>query len=466
MVSAVARKSPLVQESPLTQDDTLFLVFSSLPSSNLKNAALVSKQWCNVANAPNFWRNHLEQKSQKHRLVEYFEQYVEKNFMTWKEACHYSSLVSFCARIEESVFLSSRWSEIQDENPILEDNFRSVMPQPRVRYGDLIFSISNSWNIKVQKKGKKQVEILQGERGQQLSHLAVERNFLFALRQDGSIVRYDLTTSQKITIPTSWALGNVNLHNPNGIIFSKFLVEQGFILIRYGTALDHIFEIIPYENIEGRTVVSDEDVPPPEHMVVNESKLYLFGNGRLFIWDLFAKEKIGHTRINRDLTGVITDIAVDKNLFCAVGDGKGFHMVDLQTKKHLRGTSSLLLQIGKVENLLFGATESLKDGVLVQGIEVIDLNSGRAIKQIPDVFARGEINPSAFILLVKICRVFSKDLTLSYVQPSPELIEPSPEPPVKKYFFWAVAALIGVVVSVFAIIIFRQFKKHHHISDN
>jgi hypothetical protein len=255
---------------------------------------------------------------------------------------------------------------------------------------------------------------LKGENGKMFTHLAVEKNFLFALRADGNIIQYDLTTVGQTIIPTLRVRDNIVFHSP--VWTSLFHIEQGYIFIRYEIDLDHVFEIIPYENIEKRSIVEETDISHPYNINVYQEKLYILENKNVFIWDLHSNEKICNLQLPVNPANVY-DRLIEKNKLFVLAES-GLYVVDLETKEAWKEDITRPLRLfEKIENLFFASRinrvfDHLHNPVIESEDIVMDLNTGKTIAHFQDVLKDGEIKPEVLKQLVEICRLHSKKLEL------------------------------------------------------
>lgn len=441
--------SSSLQMHPLYIEDTLNVIFSYLSShTNLAKVSLVCQIWNRVANAPNLWQDLLEHKSTKHRFTEDFNPLVITGFMRWKEAFRWSSLASFLSRIEEL-----RFGEDSNRHP--------HMYLSSVTYGNTTFSIFNSCDIKVQRKRTATFEVLIGEKGKYLIQLAVDRNFLFALRGDGYIIQYDLKTNLKTAeIPTAWTLGKIALKRPDSVFRHKFHVEQGYIIIRYGTNMDDVFETIPYENLDRRYEGRDKEVPFPRRIIVHQEKLYILGRNRLFIWSLSTNKKLCSLPFDMDPSLFIHDITMDGNIVCGV-DQNTLYVIDLERRLGWKKNDPIykndLLIVARVGNLFF--TQQMVclngDGPQVRrrdDIVVIDLNTGQILERVEDILSGRVIKPEIIRRLIDICRLHEKKWTLPTLLPIKNVNDSN----TRRSFIWLAGAFLAAGL---AILVYQRYKK-------
>jgi hypothetical protein len=363
--------------------DTLGPIFSFLSLTDFNKTSLVCKTWELVAN--NCWKNLLAYKSTKDRFVENFSSYVADESMTWKEAYRYANLSLLFTKILAKNF--SQGSYAAAENPALQnEQFPSVrIPQPWVCFGNTILSIFNSCDVKIQKKGEVEFKIFKGEDGKMLTHLAVENEFLFALRNDGYIVQYHLTTGEQNKIPTSWVLGQNNIQDRAFKVSGPFHVEGGYMIFKH---LLGGLEILPYGHVKKGQVVVNHDLPFPHHILVVQEKLYILGRNEVFIWDLSKNERVTNLPIPMSPSHFAYDIALAHNRFF-VTENKAFHIIHPETAMSVKNASKNLYEIVVVGNLLFGSTNTSipVEGTnnrfqSLTGIVVIDLNTGITLEHV------------------------------------------------------------------------------------
>ncbi len=434
-------------QNPLYMPDIVGRIFANLRFSELDRPYLVCKIWERVIE--NHWESFLAHKSIKHRLVESFSPYVADRSMSWKEAYRFSELAVFLTKVLDKELCAKSYAP--SENPALQNLygcFHFYMPQPRVSYGNSVFTIYHSDDVKIQKNDKSAFEVLKGEPGKMLTHLAVENDFLFALRNDGYIVQHNLITGEEKLIPTSWALGQIKTQDLRFELSGPFHVEEGYIILKYGDLGGHIFEAIPYFKPDQRKVFIDDDISAASHILVKLGKLYIFGVGHLSIWNLSTNKPIMKLRLqvspqfhandiaihgfrldaakpsqleasknlspltsltlfekNADLLkrlgqilkALYADIAnrlglksLKKKPIIFVAENRCLRAIDLETGKALKVYSVNFHEIAIIENLIFGTTTENKLGKRSWAsgfvdITVMDLNTGRTISCIEDI---------------------------------------------------------------------------------
>ncbi len=369
---------------PLYTLDTWSHIFSFLPFSDLNRPYLVCKIWDQFVQAR--WEAFLH-KLTRYRFVETFSSDIAEKSMTWKEAYRYSELARLLSRTLD----------------------RNLPPKPRVTYGNSTYTISDSTDVKIQKRGESEFKVLKGGSGKGLIHLAVENEFLFALRKDGYIVQYDLTSGEQSIIPTSWALSKNNTPVPQETRVSHFHVEGGYMIIKYTSAQTRTAETIPYRNPDQRAVRTNDAVTLVRPILVKQKMLYTLWKNKIFILDLFNNKEINNLQFTDTLNYNSREFAQSHDILFLAGD-EAVLMIDPITGKGLKKYNEVFKEIAIIDNLLFGTAYTfprIVGGFLTGiGITVKDLNTGCNILEIKDIidFQSSEIRPGVLMQLVQICR--------------------------------------------------------------
>lgn len=418
VIISLPNPTELSNHQALVSHDTLGWILSFLPLSDFLSAAFVCKNWAEVIRKPDLWKNPLSYKSTNYRLIEEFLPYVDKNKLSWKEACRFSELAVLLNRILEIKFPGLD-AYITAENPDLINvqNPYTIMRQARISYGNTVLSIFNSSDIKVQVKGDPLFRVLRGEQGTILTQLAVENEFVFALRLDGIIVQINLETEEQKTIPTSWALNQVPKTDPFFESWSPFLVKNGYIVVHYGSfTTQTVLEVIPYKNPDLRQVQLDPQLDKFRRFAIKQGRVYLGGLriGHIFSMSLTPPKQVKVFKLDSILSFTddhdVRDLAVFDHFLC-VSDLQGLYLIDTKTGKCIKRPGLNFSQIVVIENLLFGAVfKASQNGESTSAIVVHDLNTGDTIATIPGILnpQSTEILPEVLPRLVQICREHCK----------------------------------------------------------
>lgn len=145
----------------------LLKIFSILSGMDLTSCMRVCTEWNNLTSREEFWRARLLN-SHRYDVIDDFSPLVAKGVLTWKEVVHFSPLTdlfadNFFQKVEAGekadILIVSRNKELENIQ------FSSLyMPRHFIRHGNLTFTIVDSSNVEIKRKGKYGVEILKEKR--------------------------------------------------------------------------------------------------------------------------------------------------------------------------------------------------------------------------------------------------------------------------------------------------------------
>ncbi len=231
-------------------DEVIAHIFSYLPIKDVRRCALVSRRFRNISDDNVINRNLFINANGK-SAAEDFCHVVNSQIITWKEACKYSEIASF---------------------------FSSIEKKECVRKGNYKFSICGN-TIKIQSPEKE--SILDLEDGYIITHIDADDNFLFVMRNDWVIVKFDYRKSQIVGyVNSAFSKRDTQLDfqgyvggNP---VCNDFCVNEGYIVIRYNHSLDNAFELIPINDPEKNTLFGKVKIV--DFVVKNNDVYFLYHN--------------------------------------------------------------------------------------------------------------------------------------------------------------------------------------------
>jgi hypothetical protein len=366
--------------------EILARIFSLLPGLDLASCSSVSHLCNQVTHGDVLLKSKYSQD-----VVEDFTPLVEEGYLSWKEVPRYARFSSFLARVLQEHYCTDKF--IGQENPQFYTQFSDsdaewptiCMPTPFVKYGNMRFSICNLTDIKLQKKGEIQSTILRGEENKTIVFLAVERNHLFALRQDGMIIEWDHREG-KITdkIETAYTRRHPSLGGEvrRGKFYSNgcFLVQNGFIVLKYGAGSTHVLEIIPCSNKERSQIIEDVDINSTCNLLIDKGKLFILNRMGICVYNISKVKKEYLFKLDINSVRYIRDIVIDKNIIYANDDLNNVHVIDASSGKEIKTClfPQLVLKIEVIGNLLFGTAWGT--------IMVLDINKGEIFRKISGIF--------------------------------------------------------------------------------
>lgn len=410
----------------------LLKIFSILSGMDLTSCMRVCTEWNNLTSREEFWRARLLN-SHRYDVIDDFSPLVAKGVLTWKEVVHFSPLTdlfadNFFQKVEAGekadILIVSRNKELENIQ------FSSLyMPRHFIRHGNLTFTIVDSSNVEIKRKGKYGVEILKGEKGIMLTHLVIEGKSLFTLRSDGIIVRWDYENKEIVQeIETAYSkkdprfnslresmtspLESRKFHGETLCRHKGFVIKDNFIFLRYNIlTMDEIIEIINYANPNESplTITLKERKIHQHDLYIKKNKLLVISLDELIVWDLITKTQQLTLETDPWKNGGCCDIDVEKNVICACRCDGTISLIDAITGNELKsckfpnGWWNPMTRIG---NLFIGCT-------LEDNVAIIDLNTWELICEIENIFdfKNNSINTKAFTKLINICKnPFSKKL--------------------------------------------------------
>ncbi|MFW9874900.1 MAG: F-box protein, partial [Candidatus Thorarchaeota archaeon] len=370
-------------------------IFSFLSALEIGNMSLVCHEWKDITEHQHIF---------KWRILNYYGQNVIDNFVplivsqkiTWKEVPQYHDLAGFISRILEKQFITSKI--IKSDNPKIYKNGKFFIPQNFISHGKYNFSICNLFDVKITKIDSNKEIILKGDNKNRLTHIVIENNFLFCFRTDGMIIQWDYKKCKIIKeIQSEYVKKNKKLAKARKAIEERsnfqgldetiamwresFHVQDGYIVIKYGSGLDNILEIVPYTNPDQNQLIEDPDIYGGVKMHINQGKLYFVGMTKIFVFDLKKKRKLPLIKINVG-SHPINDSCIQKNIIYTTDTDKKVHVIDVKKYKEIQKYSlpecfCSLSPITVAKNILFGFGHSYS--MDFDYIKVFDLNKKKQI---------------------------------------------------------------------------------------
>lgn len=189
-------------------------IFSELSTDDVARCSLAAIGFYQISSSYD-WKSHLL-KEQWYGLVDDFEPLVEEGVITWQGLRNLFPLEKLLTDFFHSCFYDSKETAdhlILKYNPQLNcypDSLLYMIPQPMVRQGNRRFIISNVTNVKMIQNGMDEVLMYEGDRVRRFTHLAIDGNFLFALRTDGVIIQWDIGLKKVVRkIRTAYTNGSI-----------------------------------------------------------------------------------------------------------------------------------------------------------------------------------------------------------------------------------------------------------------
>jgi WD40 repeat protein len=319
-----------------------------------------------------------------------FSPLVEKGYLSWRDVAQYALLSPFFACALQKRYDSAF---IKRENPFfdleLESYVTLCMPQPYFKYGNVEFSICNSTDIKIQKKGETGSTILPGEEGKMLAFLASENNELFALRQDGVIVRWNVQKGTIIdNIETNYSRQeNADLKRElenggrHGSSHSSFHVQNGQVILTYYSGVMDVIEIISYSDPKQRQLIKEFfnnlGLCMTQRILIYEGKLFILQKSSIFVWNLATGKKESPIKVNmtKPVHNYLLDMAIDKNSIYVTDYERKLYIIDMNSGKEIKSyyiNSGCLDNIEVICNFLFISDDTI--------ITILNINTGKSIR--------------------------------------------------------------------------------------
>lgn len=406
-------------ESPFNTD-ILTNIFSYLNLIDFTKSSLVCHDW-NKLSKHNWLLKQIVEKEVGKHIISDFSYLVKNESLNWKEVFKYRSLSNLTTEFME--YKMSTDKMMKAENPLFENiDYPSVyLPQFYTRHGEIHFNISNSIDVKLTKSNDKEFVILNGENKKYITHLAVDKNFLYALRTDGKIVQWDYEklkinqifetaySKKNITINQ---LGESSIISYNGIHnpicgHHAFYVKDDYIIMKYGNGLCKTLEIIPISHPDSvHTLINNNELPLPQQIIIDRNQLYILGRTHIFVWDLLQKKQLKTINIKMSQYGFTWHIDLKKDNIIASCSDNTFHVIDrVSGEEYKKIKMNLSFQFfSTYKNICVGSENG--------EFTTIDLNSGKKIDQIHISDDISSIKKVIFESAVKTCKYTSNQLTL------------------------------------------------------
>lgn len=393
----------------LLQKDLMLNIFLSFSFKDLYSCMNVCRAWRDLTNDSTFWNNKLIQ-CRMFDVIDIFEQLVHEGVMTWKDAFRFSKVSSLFSKVFQQDSYSDE--KIIARNPQLQ-NIRfpgsHYIPRFKVRYGNFDFTVVNCNDVEMRNIKTEKIQILKAESDVRITHLAVDRGFLFTLRADGMIVQWDYGKGEIVQI--------LNTANTIEIIEElkgatcgreSFEVNEGLIFIKYKLPHARFTEVLPYSPMGSGIVLkhghqNDISLTVDRFRKANNHFFSVSGCNVSF-WD--CKKYVGQQdgapeEIQVDQQGYLTDVDIEHNILCVVKRAEMIKILDISSKKELRKLKSDDIHLAQM--IVIG---NLYIGISNKGINVIDLNSMACVKKIGNFFdfKKQLQNPEAFKELMQFCK--------------------------------------------------------------
>ncbi len=419
----VANFIPCVQVVPVLPRDVFLMIFSLLSFRDLSRCMRVCRAWKDLTNDDKFWKKVFFRCSVENAIDD-FQPLVNEGIVTWKEAFRFSKISSLFAKIFEVACTSD--SKIIPRDMLIEDVTSPIwyhIPKFMIRHGNLDFTIVNSIDVRMINIKTKEVQILKGESDARLTHLAVDRGFVFTLRTDGVVVQWDYRKKEIVQIiESSYAQKDSRFDNlrlylarisetlkvQEAICDRKcFEVNNGYIFLKYRTFNERYEEVIPYLNVGQRNVI---DLPRKNLFFTEFYKknnfLFTWQNGKLIRCNFLKDEQLRTVLLNE--SWCFSDLDVEQNILCTLGSDGRMKLLDLSSGKSSfrsgEGYSyySYFTKFTVIGNLCIGVKDNGSKELFI-----LDLNTGHLKGKADDFFdfVKGEINKKAFKALIQYCQV-------------------------------------------------------------
>lgn len=396
---------PIALSSPSfpTNRDIVRLIFSRLTTEDLLRCALVCKKW-----HQNVRRVDLIPVDISPAVLEDFKSLLVQNVIRNLELSQFSKISSFLTRISVQE-LNQNDRLIKQHNPNLSARHVTCeMPQTFAQMGNYRFTVCDLYKIRVEHEGK--TYQLEEPSQRQLAFIAVEKQFIFGLTNTGHLIQWDFLKGHVVAeFDTAYSTGHdslTDLINDTSQWHTHrcFLVQNGYVVIKYGFAMTRVLELIPYQNLKAREVIILPWDCYPKQMVIRDQRLYILNRGYVVTIRLTPDkiDRFESIQIDIDNTYFLWDMSIQKNILFCNGCNNMFYMVDLRTKKEIgrfkiSGNSSIMV----MDNLIIGFYSPYGESK----IQLYDINTEKLLTTIP-------FDNNALSSLIDLIRKHRKKLVL------------------------------------------------------
>ena len=404
-------------------------VFFNLSSQELFSCSRVSHRWNQICENGLVWRSIL---SLQPDIIDDFLPLIKKNLCSWKDAYCYSPLSLLLNQAFKFTFYEYYSKKYNNYFNFFE--MKTSNQETLVKHGQFKFVVSESLKVMMLDVDNQEIGVFDSNQDSIITNLQVDGEFLFALNKEGYILQWNIKTKAFIKkIETCYSENDIRLNSSRDVCYLRgicdnFFVKNGYAILIYPCP-SALIEVIPYQKIETKIAVRNENFFRCRPLCIKEKNLYIAGQHTIMILDLLNVEPI-KTHCVRQGQYNLKAIAVGKNNFFSTSYDfeKKILKHDKITGKEMESIScepeinNSFIYMELIGHLLFCFSNQSK-------IVIFNTLSGDHIKTIINIFNFDTQNINLSILeeLVNICEenkpLISDELVLESAEKVTERIQ-------------------------------------------